>query len=301
MNLPSDICNQALDAAGIDMVLGVIQDGTRPAQVLLRAYGQCLRQLLRTAKWDFARKQIDLVLLADASGNTQAVGTNVMGGGTGFIYEYEYPIDCLMARFIPWNYPPNGQVPAGNIVPANPSSPSTTGGGQQPIWGRQPPTARFLIANDPNYPPIAGINADDLPPGSAPDSRTVILTNVRNAQLVYTGLMIYPSVWDALFRAAFVAYLASEIAMPLHKDKKLAMQIRRDQIAITKSKIEQARMIDGNEGTYNSSIATNWMQGRISGGPGILASGYWGADGMGLGGWSWPGWAPAAFADGTAF
>lgn len=295
MNLPADIANQALDAAGTDLTIGDLQEGTRPAQVTLRAYGQCLRQLLRAANWDFARKTADLVLLADATGQTANVGSVVP---VPWVYEYAYPIDCMKVRFIPWNYGQSPVIPDGNIQ--TPTTPQTTGMGQQAMTGRRLQPSRFVIATDPNYPPPPGQIFWTVQ-GESPAGRTVILSNVKNAKVIYTALMLYPSVWDALFREAMVAYLASTIAMPLAKDKKLGMQMRKDNIEIAKAKIQQARLVDGNEGFYSSDLRVDWMAtrrvgNRDWGGWGGLG---WGDD-TGPGGYG-GGWDQCTFADGSAY
>ena len=103
-----DVANQSLDAMSWPLVLGDIQDGSHEAQVLLRAYSLCRKQLLRAANWSFARKTAPMTLLADASGNTKNVGTRVPN--TWFIYEYALPTDCLRPRFVP---APAGPAPHG--------------------------------------------------------------------------------------------------------------------------------------------------------------------------------------------
>lgn len=295
MNLPEDICNQALDAAGVEYTLGNMEDGSRPAQVLLRAYRQCLMQLLRAAHWDFARKTAPLVLLADATGNTANVGTLVPVNWT---YEYEYPIDCMKARFVPWNYQNiNGGIPPNNIQ--TPQVPLMTGLGSPPSSLLAIRPARFTIATDYNYPPPAGSITWEVQ-GVSPASRTVILTNAQNAQLVYTSLILYPSIWDPLFRAAFVSYLASEIALPLwvSKDKNFGLKIRGEQIKIATQKIVQARLTDGNEGWYSSDISVDWMRFRSS--YGSSGWGAWGAGQAGPGCLGY-GWDSIGFADGSAY
>ena len=193
--LPTNVANQALDAIGWPDVLGDIEEGSREAQISLRAYRQCLQQLLRAANWSFARKQAPLQLLADASGNTPNVGTQVP---QPFIYEYEYPTDCMRVRFIPWNL--NNQA---DLVPSNniqiPSTPLVTGIGQQPWLGLRIRPARFVVSTDFNYPPPAGTQTWDVQ-GVSPAGRTVILTNVRYATAGYTSLVLYPNLWDSLFR-----------------------------------------------------------------------------------------------------
>lgn len=295
MSTPTDIANQALDAAGIDFTLGDIEEGTRPAQVILRAYGQCLRQLLRSAHWDFARKTAPLVLLGDATGQTPGAGTQV---AIPWTYEYEYPADCMKARFIPWNY-----ATPGTVIPPNniqiPTQPLTTGMGQPSYAGRRIHPARFTIATDANYPPSAGQELG-LAQGVSPPTRTVVLTNVKEAQMVYTALILYPAVWDALFRAGFVAYLASEIILPLSKDKAFALRLRAELISTVKQKVTQARLVDGNEGWYSSDIRVDWMGFRnVGGGRGWSGPNIYGSDGApGCYGY---GWDSCAFSDGSAY
>lgn len=295
MNLPADIANQALDAAAVDYTLGDLEEGTKAAQVTLRAYGQCLRQLLRAANWDFARKTSPLMLLADATGQTANVGSLVP---TPWIYEYAYPIDCMKVRLIPWNYGQFPTVPVGNIaIPQG--VPLTTGsGGQQVLIGQRLKPSRFVVATDPNYTPPQGAIFWETQ-GQSPQGNTVILSNVKNATVIYTALMLYPSVWDALFRAALVSYLASEIALPLAKDKKFGLQIRKEQIEIAKMKIKEARVVDGNEGFYSSDIRVDWMDARRSGGYGVGRGG-WGGGYGDLGGFG-GGWDSCSFADGSAY
>ena len=298
MNLPQDIANQALDAAGVEFTIGDLEEGTRPAQVLLRAYGQCLRQLLRGANWDFARKTAPLTLLGDASGQTANVGNQVI---VPWLYEYAYPTDAMKVRFVPWNgpglLPP---VPAGNIQ--IPQTPLYTGENPSPQTGLRLRPARFTIATDPNYPPPPGQITWEVQ-GVSPQGRTVVLTNVKQALCVYTALMLYPSNWDVLFRAAFVSYLASEVALPLGKDKKFALTLRSQLIATVKQKLTEARLVDGNEGWYSTDIPVDWMAARRSGGYGNSwygGSGAWGA-GFGECGVLGYGWDSCSFADGSAF
>lgn len=265
MSLPADIANQALDAAGFDFTIGDLQEGTKPAQVLLRAYSQCLRQLLRAVHWNWARKQAPLTLLADATGQTAGVSSNAIAP---WVYEYALPDDCMKARFVPWGPQCSASAaPAGNSTPSNASSP-LMGGLNAVAAGAALRPARFLEAMDPNFPPDPGQMFWTVQ-GVSPQGRTVILTNVQNASLVYTALMNYPSNWDAQFRAAFVAFLAAETAFALWSSKgqaKFGMQVRDQQMKIAAAKIMQARMTDGNEGWSNADFTPDWMRFRNAGG-----------------------------------
>jgi hypothetical protein len=294
-NLPSDIASQVLDAIGSEYVLGDISEGSREGQVILRAYGQCLRQLLRGCNWDFARASAPLQLLADATGQTPNVGTVVQ---SGYIYCYAYPIDCMKLRFIQRNQQfPGSAYPPGNVsIPPNiPTLPNLGA----PCLNSRPRPARFVLATDSNYPASPGSLTWDTQ-GVGPNSRTVILTDVQCAHATYTALILYPSQWDSLFRAALVAYIASEVALPLTANKPFGMQIRNQQIAIAKQKIEMARLVDGNEGTYAVDLYPDWMQTRQTGG---FVYGRGGYAGYGGGGWGdgWGSWDACSFSDGTSF
>jgi hypothetical protein len=264
-NTPTAVVQQSLDAIGSDHLLGDIEDGAAQSQKPLRAYRQCLMQLLRSAPWAWARRQAPMTLLADASGNTPNVGTLVTD--PNFVYMYSWPTDAMKIRYVPWQYGQVAAVPANNIQPANSSSPIVTGLGQPPYGPQRIRPARFLVSNDINYPPPSGGAQSWDVQGVSPQGRTVILTNVQNAQAVYTYLCLYPSVWDSLFRAALVAFIASETVMALLKDKKMAMELRTQQTAIAKDKILQARAASGNEGTNSVDIRVDWMDTRQVGGP----------------------------------
>jgi hypothetical protein len=271
---PTDVARQALDAIYWSEQIADIEEGSDMANIILRAWDECQKQLLRAAHWDFARKQQPMQLLADVTGNTANVGTVVP---YPWLYSYEYPIDCVKARFVPANYQnPSMLIPAGNIQA--PATPVVTGLAASFLGGRLIPT-RFLVASDQNNLPQIGAVPWDVP-GVSPTGRTVILSNVKEATLVYTMRAPYPSVWDPLFRSAFVAYLASEIAGAIwaKKDLNMGLKVRDEQIKIVTSKVKDARAVSGNEGGPSTSdIRVDWMDNRRSGGP--WAGGYWSGSG----------------------
>lgn len=272
----TQVANMALDAIGADVQLGNIEEGGRAANVCLRAYSRCRLDLLRAAPWSFARVQQPLVLLADASGNTPNVGTVVPG--TSFIYEYALPINCARIRYIPWNPFQVPPTPAGNITPANASSPLTSAQQSPTVLWQPVRPSLYLITNDPNYNTSATAGGLTTP-GQSPIGNTVILSNVQNASCVYTLDAQYPSLWDGLFTSAMVAYLASEIALPIwaSKNPKIGIQLRNDQIAIAKNKITEARVADGNASAVTTSHIPDWQRFRATGA----------ADGFGGWGWGW--------------
>jgi hypothetical protein len=266
---PTDCANLALDKAGIPIQLGDIEQGGSEANVCLRSYGECLRQLLRGAPWGFARRQTVLRLLADASGATPNVSTVVPGGqASKFCYEYAYPTDCARIRYIPGNQIAQPGIPAANIVPANNTLPllATT----PPIapWGQRVVPTPFVLVNDPNFtsPPQSDASFQQ---GQSPLGNTTILSNVPNATMVFTFEAVYPSLWDQLFSGAMVAFLASEIALPLWTRRgkpDVGLKVQAAQITIAKSKVSEARIADGNEMTASSDIPVDWIRARRTGG-----------------------------------
>lgn len=287
-----------------DQVIGDIQQGTTAARIALRHYMPCLEQLLRGAYWNFGRRQAPLQLLAAVpgfqpgvpEGDGPVIGTQVIPPWT---YEYAWPIDAIAARFVPWNNNlPQGSTPADNT--SIPPVPPTT----FDVPFQTPPylmPARMLVANDINYPlPIA---PDDPPSqwwntrGAAPDMRTVILTNVPSAELVYTAFIPYPNLWDPLFQEAMCALLATYLALPCNPDRKEGRALRNEQIAIAKAAIGAARMRDGNEGWPTVERQAEWITGRFSGAS-YGGWGGWGGIGPGVLGY---GWGSVLFGDGSAY
>lgn len=242
---PVDIVNRALDECGIEDDVGDLQEGSPAAMAALRIYDPTLRQLHSAVHWNFARKQFPMVLLGDASG-INATFTEVP---EPWAYMYEWPTDCVHARFVPRT----DQSVTGQIL--NWSSPTP-----------------FLVASAPITNPIE--SNWFLIEGHDPEQTRVILSNQLGASLVYTGLIQYPDAWDPLFEQAFVAILSARLAMPLIKDRKEARIIRADNIAIAKAALDAARVRDGDEGWTISDHTPDWIRARTSGiawyGPGVL-------------------------------
>lgn len=297
---PADIVNRALDAVGrSDLAIGDVQEGTEAAKPALRIYGQTLRQLLRASHWAFARKQANMLLLGDQTGNTPSVGTMVIPPWT---YEYAYPDDCIKARFVPQNNSlSSSDTPQGNISLG--TAPAMTNVTNAPSNGYRLIPARFLISTDFNYPVQTGVAPTNWweAAETGPVQRSVVLTNVKNASLVYTALMVYPDEWDSLFQEAMVAILASRLAVPLWpRDPKMGLAMRAQALQIARAAIMDARVADGNEGVPTSDISVDWMRVRNAG------AGAWWTGGGGGGIWEgpgywWLGWDSMSMADGAAF
>lgn len=299
---PTGIANLALDAAGIPFQLGDIEQGGREADVTLRAYGECLRMLLRAAPWQFARKQVPLLLLADASGATPDVSTLVPGGyASRFCYAYAMPIDCARVRYIPANQNAGPGTPSGNITPPNPTLPIVPATSQNWQYGQRIIPTPFLVTNDPDFTSQPGSNAEFVQ-GQSPIGNTVILSNVQNATIVYTFNVIYPSLWDHLFRGAMVAYLAQYIAFPLWSSRNkpdLGMKVRDQQVLIARQMVTEARVADGNEMWATTAHVPDWVRFRRAGGGLGNYSPLGGGGDLGCWGSGWGG--SLSFADGSAY
>lgn len=369
MTLPADIVNRALDAIGVPNVIGDLEEGTREAQVALRAYGPAMRQLLGAAHWDFCRKQAPLTLLADATGQSEGVGSIVV---PPWCYEYSFPIDCIKSRFVPMNnvqgqtgsgatttlaeaitdvdatvilvtslgnFPLSGQYVVtiddedmtvyqgqGTLRwtvgrAANDTTPATHLAGATVTMVAQPPLmtgltsispngnrlipARFLVTSDYNYPVTSGTydSWQDIPQwwlglGEGPQQRTVIVTNVKDASLVYSALMIYPDQWDQNFTEALVQLLAARLAMPLVEDKKFALTVRRELVGGAKDILRVARANNANESGFpqDTDHIPDFMRIRVAG------AGWGGYSGdMGGPGFLYCGWDAIGWPDGSVF
>lgn len=297
MQTPEDVCNRALDYLGISNVIGDLQEGTTESRVMVRHYMPTLKQMLRGAHWQFARKQANLTLLQDQTMNSPPpVGTGTPGMGP-WVFEYAYPIDCMQARTVPFNNFPIVGGPAGNI-----SLPNTAVSTANPAlpYARTIP-APFMVSNDaiPNL--IGGItNWNQLPDfenaqGQGLTSQTVILTNVPQAQLIYTARIDEINQWDSLFENAMAAMLAAKGALSIISDKKLALEVRKEAILVAKASLEQARVADGNEVPSSTDHTPDWMRIRNT-------HSYWGNwSGWGGPGILWGAWTAVGFPDGSTF
>lgn len=287
----ADVANRALDLLGSPATIGDLQEGTKEAQAMLRAYVPAMQELLRGVHWNFARKQAPLMLLQDRSGlqSDAFVGTGTPGMGN-WTLEYDYPIDCMQARFLPANCTQFSE---------RPNPPLTTTPNTIP-WGQPLVLAPFLITNDAIPGLVGGItNWNQLPDfgnaqGHGIKSRVVVLTNVRHAQLVYTARIDEPNVWDPSFQQALAALLASRTATAIVKDPKEAMAKQNMAISIAKSTIADARQSNGQEGISSADRQADWIQARFRGSAGWTTNG----DTQGT---TWGGWASVSFADGSVF
>lgn len=296
------IANQSLDMIGTpEQVIGDVTDGTDVSEAVRRNYGQLLRQLLRTAHWNFARKYAPLTLLGDATGQTPNVSLIVE---PPWQYAYAWPIDGVQGRWMPFTWL-NGQSGINSAaIPENPTFGVVLNPPGTSFCQPQVP-ARFLVSSSPEYPiEVGSIPWDQLPDlqrteGVGPTSRKIILTNCCEARFVYTRFVPVIEEWDSLFRQSMVALLALTLIPVAIKDPKTRIAERDRMIAIAKNTIADARVANGNESTTSATTdhTPAWITRRNQA---------WGAYGAGGGGTSfggigydWIGWESLSWGGGT--
>jgi hypothetical protein len=257
---PDDIVNEALDELGVEEI-GDIHEGSRTANVARRNYDPMLRAMHAAAPWNFARRQRQIDIRGDASGQYHT-NRNVP---LHWAYMYEWPNDCVHARYV---LGLNAYALDESGAPLYAQAP----------WARPAP---FLVTDAPLVNDIA--SDWSLTEGHNPESTRIIATNQLGAMLVYTGLVQYPDAWDPGFRRAFVAALAARLAMAAIEDKGAARAIRGDQLQIAREALIEARVRDGNEGWTVVDHTPDWIRIRSGGG--------WGRE------WYGTGWANFPFVE----
>lgn len=254
MASPVDICNIALAECGNRVQISSFNDGT-PASVIANLfYTPKLQMLSRAAPWDSFRAQAALTLLK----------ATIIDGAVSddpppqpWAYQYAWPSDCLRARFL---------LPT--IQTVGTGVPLTTGPNYA-LQNASPPTAiPFVVATafDASNNPIK-----------------VILTQLQNAQLVYTrDLTQVPDLWDSMFSSAATATLAAYFINALARntgDYSLQIKIATDQIAA-------ARAASASESISSPDHIPDWMQVRMqsavpwawnTSGPNGVSPGMWDA------------------------
>lgn len=268
---PSTIVNQAIDLLGVPgKIIGDITDGTPVAEAARRNYGTGLRQLLRTAHWDFSRKRAKLELLGDATGNSQAPISPIVEWP--WTYAWAWPNDCVQGRWLPWS-PANAQ-------PTTPQGiPLTTGVSVGVNYGMTP--GRFLVSSSDQYPAVVGFQPwNQLPDLSRTEgvgyvNRKIILTDCCDAHFVYTRLVTTIEEFDSLFRQAFVTMMALAIAPTAIEDPKLSLAQQNRLIPILRNAIADARVANGNEAGYPQGVdfEASWIRGRNQGNRALVGAG----------------------------
>lgn len=178
-----DVANMALDAVGARTSIASFTENSKESNACARHFENVVTSILRMVPWGWARKQVTLTLLADAT-----AGQSVP---TPWTYKYLYPSDCKKFRYI---VPMYQSVQPSSMVPGTPVTPVYRG------------------------PPIKWILNSDTDSLGSPI--TTILTNQMQAIGVYT-FRAPVTIWDDLFIDCVVGALATRICIPVSGDKAL--------------------------------------------------------------------------------
>ena len=168
----ADLANVGLTRIGYKLRVGSLYDGSLAAKNLLDIYAQTRDELLTDGNWEFAERNANGQLLKSA--------------------------------------PPGGYVPPNGWTPAYPAVPwlfSYAFPSDALKIRVVKPVPVFVPDFDPQ-PHAYSIDNDNafVPP------QRVILSNVANAVIVYTGQVTDPATWDVLFVEAFAAALGRRVA-----------------------------------------------------------------------------------------
>lgn len=262
MTSPLDLCNLALDQISARTSITGLNPATPPnnlaAQVASRTYQLQADAVFRAAHWNSARLQAKLTLLKAQIGTPENPSGALPAPPIPWRYEYAYPDDCLLVRFV---------IPRPDL-PAAGSAPLMTNTG-----------ISYCPLVNTSLPFVPAIDTD-----SNGNQIKVVLTQACKAQAVYTGRISNIDLWDASLRNAVIGALGAWFAAPITgDDKKKAMAI---QIAV--GLLNAARMSDGNEGITSTDYIPDWMQVRDTGsnfyGWNVQGGGYM----AGYDGWSAP-------------
>lgn len=179
---PIDICNLALAAIGTRSKIADLNEGSTEADACATQYDAALEAVLQAAHWNFARKQLSLTLLKNATKSPPDAVPQP------WMYEYAYPSDCVQGRY---------------IMPDMSTQPATVpGAASAPLWVG--PNVKFLVSSDVD---------------SRGNPNKVILTNQPSAILVYTTRIRNVALFDGQFVLALANYLGARICLQLTGDK----------------------------------------------------------------------------------
>jgi hypothetical protein len=230
----TQICNMALSSIGTRSTIASLSEDSTEAETCQLWYNTLRDSLLRDLPWNWARRQVALAVYKAAAGTQENPQGALPQPPLPWLYSYAYPSDCLDARYI------LPLLDNGSLSGAPP--PLTTGNNLQYRYWKTP-AIKMLIAGD--------VDTDNNP-------LKVILCNQKTAQLVYTGKVTDPNVWDIDFVTALVGRLAQNISFPLSGDKGLTKFV----VAAGLAAEAKAEASNGNEAMGQSSIDPDWLTAR---------------------------------------
>lgn len=195
---PEDVVNIALRRIGSKARITSIYEGSSAANVAIDIYAQTRDELLRAFDWDFAERNVLLTLLKQAP-------------PMGYIPPHGWNPTQYPA--LPWMFSyayPSDCLEVRALKPSPLFIPNFS-----PVYWR------WSVENDQTYTP----------------PQKVILCNVPNAVLTYTGQITNPLDWEADFTEAFAAMLGQRLSPSLTglEAAKLESQDAAQQMAVAET------------------------------------------------------------------
>lgn len=197
---PEDVVNLALMRIGYPERVANIFDGTDAANAALNVYSQTRDELLRKEDWGFAERNMNLSLIKSAP----------QGG--------YFPPGIWDPRIYPpppWLYEYVYPFDCLKVRAVK-------------------PTPLFIINFDPQPYPFDVENDYNLSPPTK-----VILTNVQNAVLTYTGQILDPLTWEADFTEALADALGRRLAPVLKGLEETKLEMAAEPLSQRAADIQQ--------------------------------------------------------------
>jgi hypothetical protein len=176
INNPADVINLSLRRIGYKLRVGNLYDGSTAAKAALDIYAQTRDEVLVENDWDFAERNITMTLLKSAP-----------VGGYVPPTVWDPTVNPPPGWAFSYAYP--SDCLKVRIVKSVPLF----------VLNFDPQPNPFFLANDNAYTP----------------ARKVILCNVPNANLVYTGQITDPATWNTGYTEALAAALGRRLVPQL--------------------------------------------------------------------------------------
>lgn len=224
MTAPVDVLNMALGLCGARSVVTSFTESNPEAAQGSIWYNRDRLYLLRAHRWNFAREQGSMTLLATAPGVDLQPMTNLPWPFMPWSYSYAYPGDCVQFQYI---IPTYGPQSVGIAAP----------------WAMPQAPVRFLVSSYQN-----------------PSNQTIkaVFTDQAQAFGVWTRDITDPDLFDSQFMEAFSYRLAASLSIPLSGDKALANSLFQKCDAVLKDAMSK----DGNEGLRTQDHVPDWIRTR---------------------------------------
>lgn len=244
-----DIANMSLGLAGARSVIADFNENTPSANACRTWYDRDRLYMLRSYRWNFARFQGPLTLLATAPGVDAQPATNLPWPFMPWSFAYALPDNICKFNFILPLFSGVQQVGAGFSA-----------------WGTNTgvmPVIPFVLSSYQNQ---------------SDQTVEAIFTNQRVAYGVWTRDITSPPLFDAMFVEAFATRLAGSMSMQLNGLSPLVTQL----YAKAEALVAQAQAASGNEGTHTMNTEAPWIRARGTG-YGYGMGGQWGNSDCGYG------------------